>query len=123
MSETTSPTIQFMTRDEYEALQSQIEGRLESLDEEGLPVAKKEFKRERVAKAFDQAFDLIGGVPRLALWANRNETEFYKLYGRMLPTGTQVDLNATGEIIFRHVLPPSKLDKLENQNGGHSREG
>jgi len=40
--------------------------------------------RKRVEKAFLTAFELIGGVPRLVLWADQNPTEFYKLYGRMI---------------------------------------
>lgn len=40
--------------------------------------------RKRVEKAFLTAFELIGGVPRLVLWADQNPTEFFKLYGRMI---------------------------------------
>jgi len=32
------------------------------------------------------AFDQRGGVPALLRWAKDNETEFYKLWGRMVPT-------------------------------------
>lgn len=31
-------------------------------------------------------FDKIGGRDAMALWAQANQTEFYKLYGRLLPT-------------------------------------
>lgn len=86
-------------------------------------MTKKEFDRKRVAEVFEMAFDAIGGSARLAAWAHENYSEFIKLYGRMLPTGAQIDLNANGEITFKHVLPPSKLDKLENTDAGHSSEG
>lgn len=118
MSET---SITLITREEYEAMQQQLEGRIQSLAANGEEIPKKEFKRERVARVFDQAFDMIGGVPRLALWANLNETEFYKLYGRMLPTGTQIDLTGGGKFVVEHVLPPSKLDRLENQDAEQER--
>lgn len=76
-------------------------------------IPRREFERKRVAEAFDTAFELVGGNARLAVWAHENYGEFIKLYSRMLPTGTQVDINASGEIAFKHVLPPSKLDKLD----------
>jgi hypothetical protein len=31
-------------------------------------------------------FDKIGGRDQMARWAQENQTEFYKLYGRLLPT-------------------------------------
>lgn len=31
-------------------------------------------------------FDKIGGRDAMAAWAQENQTEFYKLYGRLLPT-------------------------------------
>lgn len=35
-------------------------------------------------KAFQSAFELIGGIPRLALWADKNPTQFYQIYARFL---------------------------------------
>jgi hypothetical protein len=37
-------------------------------------------------EAFQAAFDRIGGVERLSSWAEENPGEFYKLYGRLIPT-------------------------------------
>ncbi len=36
-------------------------------------------------EAFQLAFDKIGGGEALATWAADNQTEFYKLYGRLIP--------------------------------------
>lgn len=47
--------------------------------------------RKRVEKAFLNAFELIGGVSRLVMWADQNPTEFYKLYARLLPGGPPLD--------------------------------
>lgn len=42
--------------------------------------------RSKTAKeAFQLAFQLIGGVPRLALWAHANPTEFYRIYSKLIP--------------------------------------
>jgi hypothetical protein len=111
-------TFNLITREEYEAIQRQIEGRIQEFADAEEPKVKREFKRQRIAEAYDEAFELIGGVRRLALWANLNDTEFYKLYGRMLPTGSQVDVNNSGELVVKHVLPPSKLDRLEDNDNG-----
>lgn len=37
-------------------------------------------------EAFQNAFDGLGGVTALTKWARENTTEFYKLYGRLIPT-------------------------------------
>ena len=31
-------------------------------------------------------FDQIGGVAAMATWARRNRTEFYRLYGKLVPS-------------------------------------
>jgi hypothetical protein len=41
--------------------------------------------RQKVIEAFSDSFELIGGVPRLALWAHEHPGEFYKLYARLVP--------------------------------------
>lgn len=71
----------------------------------------KEFSRKQVVESFQMAFDLIGGVPRLALWAHQNETEFYKLYSRLLPSQASSALGETNEMIVKHVLPRTALDE------------
>lgn len=38
-----------------------------------------------VKTALTEAFEKRGGVPALMRWANEDPTEFYKLWGRMLP--------------------------------------
>ncbi len=70
----------------------------------------RELKRQRVVNAFQDAFELIGGVPRLAHWADQSPSAFYKLYARLLPTTAQQQLEHSGEIIIKHVIPPGPLD-------------
>lgn len=38
-----------------------------------------------------RVFEKIGGVPRMCSWAEKNETQFYSLYAKLLP------LQVTGE--------------------------
>lgn len=71
----------------------------------------REVKREKVVHAFQEAFELIGGVPRLAHWADQSPSAFYKLYARLLPTQANQQLEHSGEIRVRHVLPRGPLDE------------
>lgn len=61
--------------------------------------------RKRVERAFLNAFELIGGVPRLALWADQNPTEFYKLYARLLPGGPPKEDNGPINITISWAGP------------------
>lgn len=55
----------------------------------GNPAGKKPgtlSKTTTAAKeAFQAAFDEMGGVEKLVTWAKDNQTDFYKLYGRLIP--------------------------------------
>lgn len=62
--------------------------------------------RAQVIEAFHHSFELIGGVPRLALWADANPSDFFKLYGRLLPASSTAELDGPQEVIVRHALPP-----------------
>ncbi len=55
------------------------------------------FTRDDVVKALGNAFEMIGGTTRLALWANQNPGDFYKLYARMLPAQAAPIMQVTGE--------------------------
>lgn len=109
--------IQFMTREEFDAMNQTLKGLAEG-NQKVTRITRKEFEKRKVIDSFHEAFDLIGGVPRLAFWAHENPTDFYKLYAKMLPSGSTIDVNASGEITFKHVLPPSKLDQIEDKSDG-----
>jgi hypothetical protein len=77
-----------------------------------LPLGKD---RRRILAAFDEAFELIGGVPRLAAWANEHPTEFFKIMSRLATVNVQIQNNTVNII---HSLPPVKaLDGDVQQNG------
>jgi hypothetical protein len=66
------------------------------------------FKRQNIVQQFHSAFQLIGGVPRLALWADKNPTAFFSLYSKMIPAAvkvdfTQLDPNAMSEEDLKSV--------------------
>lgn len=68
------------------------------------------FSRKQIVGAFHDAFELIGGVPRLATWAHTHPTEFYKLYSRLLPNQNQIDFGNDGVLKIIHSLAPTALD-------------
>ena len=51
-----------------------------------------------VKEALTEAFDKLGGVESLKIWASDNPTEFYKLWAKMLPQ----DMNHTGQVTVTH---------------------
>jgi hypothetical protein len=67
-------------------------------------------RRDRVVAAFQQAFEDIGGVTRLAAWADTHETEFYKLYARLLPQAPRELPQTDGVRRIIHAIPRTQLD-------------
>jgi hypothetical protein len=63
-------------------------------------------RRSEVVTAFNLAFQMIGGVPRMALWADQNPGEFYKLYSRLLPSQASQELDSISALRVVHALPP-----------------
>jgi hypothetical protein len=59
------------------------------VDGRALPPA---LRSQKAAGAFQQAFDLIGGVPRLALWADQNPSKFYPLYSKLMPHTVEAEV-------------------------------
>lgn len=73
---------------------------------------KDGFSRSDVANAFQNAFVMIGGVSRLALWANKNPDKFYPLYSRLMPS-TSINFGDNTQVIIEHAIPPGDLDNHE----------
>lgn len=42
-------------------------------------------RTRNVREQFQFAFELIGGIPRLAMWADKNPDKFYSLYSKLIP--------------------------------------
>ena len=76
---------------------------------------RREFNRRQVLEAIDEAFQLIGGVPRLAFWAHNNPTDFYKLWGKTIPTASQLEIQGKLQHIIRPALNRSPLDYEEGE--------
>lgn len=57
-------------------------------------------------EAMELAFQGLGGVPKLTEWAKDNPTEFYRLWGRLIPAEVQHASDPahpmTLEVVFRN---------------------
>lgn len=74
-----------------------------------LKIPSKGATREDIRNAINTAFELIGGIPRLAIWANDNPEKFYALWSKTNSVQAQ---NVSGKLIVEHVLKRSKLDEV-----------
>jgi hypothetical protein len=82
---------------------------------------KKDAKVERIytpkqiQQAFLETFELIGGIPRLAIWANEPENyeTFLKLLITLAPKGASALLDkGQGQVLQYHSnVPPSPLNR------------
>src|SRR5215831_1861930 len=45
----------------------------------------KYVRTRNVREQFQYAFELIGGIPRLAHWAHANPDKFFSLYSKLIP--------------------------------------
>lgn len=67
--------------------------------------------RKEVEEGFLEAFELVGGITRLAIWANKesNYGEFLKLYSKLVPKEVAEEAGQT--FIYQSNVPPSGLNK------------
>lgn len=60
-----------------------------------------------IKQAFEEAFRAIGAENGLTKWAEKNPTEFYRLFAKMLPTAAAIDVNQPSKIeIVNYVKQP-----------------
>lgn len=78
------------------------------------PLAQ-EFSRAQAVDNIQRTFDLIGGVDRMALWANQEPGKFFtQVYPKLLPS-TSLNINGDNtKVEIVHSLPATKLDEHEN---------
>lgn len=67
------------------------------------------FTRQDVVNSFQNAFQMMGGVQRLALWANAHPDKFYPLYTKLLPA-TSFQFGSQDLQQIHHAIPPTALD-------------
>lgn len=70
--------------------------------------------KQNIIEQFNSTFNLIGGVPRLALWADKNPTAFYALYSKMIPAAIKIDSSSLDpNALHEEDLKDISTDKLK----------
>jgi hypothetical protein len=81
------------------------------LDKGFLRRSPKIASQAEIVDSFNAVFQMIGGVPRLALWADQNPAQFYAMYSKLLPNAAKIELSVVDESNVKDV-PTSELKKL-----------
>lgn len=53
----------------------------------------KSLSKSTVKDNFDKCFEMIGGLPRLAIWADQNPSAFFTHYAKLLPAQQRFELS------------------------------
>lgn len=61
-----------------------------------------------VKEAFGEAFEKLGGVEALVKWAQRNQTDFYKLASKLIPADINMAIKETPQA---RVYPKQPIDE------------
>lgn len=56
-------------------------------------------------------FTRLGGTANMAKWAKENQTEFYKMYGRLVPQQIDMDVNMKPKDVTANPLTPQEWDE------------
>lgn len=92
------------------ALQNQLSDRERRRLQKG--GVEKIWSRKQIEQAFIETFEMVGGVPRLAIWANQEENygKFLDLLMKLAPKDTGAAI--AGQILeYRSNVPASPLNK------------
>ena len=73
-------------------------------------------------QSLQAVFDEIGGVEAMAAWALRNQTEFYKLYTKLLPIDTNNKHNVEAMPALTVNLTHKKKPKEDTDKGDDKDE-
>jgi hypothetical protein len=58
-----------------------------------------------VKEAFAEAFDKMGGAEALLRWGALNQTDFYKLASKLIPTDLNAKLSGDINVIIKRFTP------------------
>ena len=106
------PPLEGELEEEQQTLYLNMEPLQRIADGKAIRVPKNpHFSRKDVVSAFQSSFELVGGIPRLALWANDNYSEFAKLYARLLPSQASSSLGEANVLRIEMAIKPGPLDE------------
>jgi hypothetical protein len=71
--------------------------------------------KEQVDVAMDAIFELMGGVPRMLLWAHHNDTEFYKAW--MKRAGEETAGGGSAVVVVSNMPASGMPHKAMDEHG------
>lgn len=69
----------------------------------------KRATKDTIVEQFHETFQLMGGIPRLALWADQNPGAFFALYSKLLPAAIKAEMTTHHTI---DGMTPEQLREL-----------
>lgn len=68
-----------------------------------------------VKEVLENAFANIGGEKAFAKWAADNRTEFYKLWGKMLPSKLDANVGLNGNLEIENITAEERKRRAEKE--------
>ena len=99
-----------ITPDWEERIQSARESSSNMLRLRAARSSRNATARQQVVSNIVDTFELIGGVGRMAEWANDYPTEFYKMYVKLAPKEAKEVVDNEMKLIVAPALAPTGLD-------------
>lgn len=94
------------------------------LREQGIELPKdaiwKHASKKSIEASMFAAFQMLGGVPAMTLWAHKNPTAFYSAWMKNAPMETTV--TGGGNVFINTAVPSSPLDEGEIDSMGRMIE-
>ena len=82
------------------------------------------FSRKQIEQAFIESFEMVGGIPRLAIWANKEENygQFLNLLMRLAPKDMGGAIQ--GAVLeYRSNVPQSPLNRGKAEDNKDIEDG
>lgn len=108
-----TPREELYNQFERALLQKLTERQVARVQSQESGIVERVFSRRDIENAFMETFELIGGIPRMALWANepKNYGLFMQLLAKMLPKDDRAAVGRTLQYVSN--IPHSPLSDTQ----------
>jgi predicted sulfurtransferase len=81
----------------------------------GRPLGSKGKASKSAKENVLAVFHRLGSTAAMAKWAQENQTEFYKMYARLIPAQIEMDVNLKPKELSMNPLTPEEWDRTYEQ--------
>lgn len=75
----------------------------------------------KVSEVFEEAFERLGGADALVEFAADEPSEFYRLYGKMLPRQIDADITSNGQTLESPITAKDAAKLINQLNKGSAK--